>query len=325
MIGPPAAGGKKKRASWSKRVRGCIVKISLITSVKNEGPYILEWLAYHKAIGFEDIFIFENDSSDLTDVLLQRLEMLGEIEFIKNTNFSGNPQFHSYRQFQKMDAYLRSDWVLCYDSDEFFLPRQHDTVQYFLQDHFKADAIAVNWLNFGTSNQKKWQDIPVTERFRKCAPPSHLSNRFFKSFHRPNGPFKGFGIHRPWPHVPIESYIYTDLTPVEPEVQTGKFPKHASNIEIRHMMATVNHYSIKSQEEFERKKLRGRPSNPDNLYGMADQKRYDTNLETDHGIDRFRERMQRYLQELKRDSVLSFLHHMSCLRQFPDSVRVTPD
>jgi glycosyltransferase involved in cell wall biosynthesis len=293
--------------------------LSVITSVKNEGPYILEWLAHHKALGFDYIIVFENDSDDLTDVILQRLAQMGEIEFVKNRDFTGSPQMHSYRQFQKMDAYRQSDWVFCIDADEFFVPRRLDTARAFLEGFPQADAIAVNWLNFGSSGHKTWEDRPVTERFRFCAPPGHATNKFFKSFHRPCDKFKAFGLHRPWPHEPINTFFYTDGSPVEAEVQMGKLPKDAPTIAIRHGIATLNHYSVRSTEEFERKRLRGRGAKPDEPYGVRDKfKRFDTNSNVDDGIDGHRAKTQSQLARLMRDTVLAFLHSMACQRQFPE-------
>ena len=32
--------------------------------MRNEAPFILEWIAYHRAIGFDDFLIYSNDCSD---------------------------------------------------------------------------------------------------------------------------------------------------------------------------------------------------------------------------------------------------------------------
>ena len=33
---------------------------SLVATVKNEGPYLWEWVAHHNSIGFDNIVIFQN-------------------------------------------------------------------------------------------------------------------------------------------------------------------------------------------------------------------------------------------------------------------------
>lgn len=38
--------------------------LSIAAILKNEQPYILEWLAYHMVLGIEDFYIADNISSD---------------------------------------------------------------------------------------------------------------------------------------------------------------------------------------------------------------------------------------------------------------------
>ena len=33
---------------------------TLVATVKNEGPYLWEWVAHHNSIGFDNIVIFQN-------------------------------------------------------------------------------------------------------------------------------------------------------------------------------------------------------------------------------------------------------------------------
>ena len=41
--------------------------------MKDEGPFLLEWVAYHRLIGVNDILVFTNDCSDGTDQMLERI------------------------------------------------------------------------------------------------------------------------------------------------------------------------------------------------------------------------------------------------------------
>ena len=49
----------------------------VISTMKDEAPYVTEWLAFHRAIGFTDFLIYTNDCGDGTDLLLDRLQHLG--------------------------------------------------------------------------------------------------------------------------------------------------------------------------------------------------------------------------------------------------------
>lgn len=50
-------------------------KMAIVGIVKNEGDYIEEWLAFHKVIGVDCVFLYDNDSSDRTkELVLQYIE-----------------------------------------------------------------------------------------------------------------------------------------------------------------------------------------------------------------------------------------------------------
>ena len=53
----------------------------LVGIMKNEGPYVLEWVAHHLAVGFGNILIFSNDCDDQTDRILDRLD---EMQLVKH-------------------------------------------------------------------------------------------------------------------------------------------------------------------------------------------------------------------------------------------------
>lgn len=38
----------------------------MITSMRDEAPFIPEWIAYHRLIGFTDFLIYSNDCADGT-------------------------------------------------------------------------------------------------------------------------------------------------------------------------------------------------------------------------------------------------------------------
>jgi hypothetical protein len=78
----------------------------LLSTMKNEAPFILEWVAYHRAIGFDRIKIVPEESDDGTTDLLDALAGQGIIDPIAQTvpadtspqanaaRLSGKPTFH---------------------------------------------------------------------------------------------------------------------------------------------------------------------------------------------------------------------------------------
>src|SRR5918993_5997334 len=59
-------------------------RIVLVSTMRNEGPHILEWVAYHLAVGFTDIVICTNDCIDESPLLLDRLQQLGLVTHLAN-------------------------------------------------------------------------------------------------------------------------------------------------------------------------------------------------------------------------------------------------
>lgn len=51
----------------------------LIACVRDKGPFIAEWVAYHRAIGFTDILIWSNDCVDGSDKVLTQMQRMGLI------------------------------------------------------------------------------------------------------------------------------------------------------------------------------------------------------------------------------------------------------
>ncbi|MGB0799936.1 MAG: glycosyltransferase family 2 protein, partial [Planktomarina sp.] len=49
------------------------LRCTLVSTIKDEGPYLLEWLAYYKVIGFSHAEVFYNNCNDLSDDMLRAL------------------------------------------------------------------------------------------------------------------------------------------------------------------------------------------------------------------------------------------------------------
>ena len=51
----------------------------LFSAMQNDAPFLLEWIAYHRAIGFERIVIATGNARDQTPEMLDRLSAVGII------------------------------------------------------------------------------------------------------------------------------------------------------------------------------------------------------------------------------------------------------
>lgn len=92
----------------------------LLNSMKDEGPFALEFVAHHRVLGFDAIHIASNDCSDGTDLLLDALAAQGVITHLNNVVQPGDwPQRRAYEQMRAIHDTDAADWVMALDADEF--------------------------------------------------------------------------------------------------------------------------------------------------------------------------------------------------------------
>jgi len=149
-------------------------RVLVTTCMKDEGPFILEWLAWHRAVGVTDFVVFTNDCSDGTDRILDHLAAKGELVHLPNPALaSGSPSFQpfalAYTHF--LPAFREADFVISMDVDEFLNIRTGDGR---LTDLFAAtgpfDALSVSELNHGANGREAFEPGSVRTQF-----PAHES------------------------------------------------------------------------------------------------------------------------------------------------------
>lgn len=130
-------------------------RVTLVATLKDEGPYLLEWLAHHRLIGFTDFVLFSNDCSDGTNLMLNRLDRMGVVRHFDNPQGPRmDPQRSALSRAARMDVVRASDWVCVIDADEFLSVTTGDgTVGALIDACPDADAISVNWRIMGSAGE----------------------------------------------------------------------------------------------------------------------------------------------------------------------------
>lgn len=249
------------------------MKPLLFTAQKDEGPFILEWIAYHRLIGFTDIVVFSNDCSDGSDILLDRLADEGLIQhFVTQPSPDESAQGHAGKCMEQMDVYKSADWVSWLDMDEFLNIQTGDnTVVALVEALGDASGIIMNWRLFGDSGIPAWSDGLVSEQFTKCARRNNANNNPVKSFYKPNEVIESAYIHRPIfvPDVAETGnyYLNTEGDRISAEFLTT-FRPHGPPLQVlqpdnrRYRLAQVNHYAVRTFDVFSLKKFRGSGMKP---------------------------------------------------------------
>lgn len=257
----PAPGPQVRRSG--DRLR------TIVCTVKNEGPFILEWLAYHRLIGFNRFVIFSNDCTDGTDAILDTLDAAGLVHHFDNSRLSPDlpedPQGRAYTRANAMKVVRESDWIMVIDGDEFLQVKVGDGSLGALLSALPegADAIGVPWRVFGSGGVTAFTGALQIDAFRRAAPrdfaasPNHLA---IKTLFRPDL-VQRLGIHRP-------VYKGSSGTARNPLLFVNGSGADVTTYFLRGRwsmppmlagsdLAQVNHYMIRSHEVFLMKKWRG--------------------------------------------------------------------
>lgn len=230
-------------------------KVTIAAVMRQEARFIIEWVAWHRLLGF-DLMIADNGGSDGQSDLLSRLHALGHLTRLDFRAVTHKPQLPAYNALLRIAAAREVDYIGFLDADEFFEPITTElwrgAGRRLIVEQFgrtSASALAFNWQCFGDSHLSEPSDTPVTERFILAADTSAEINRHFKSFCNVSNirallhTSSGMRIH---PHGPlIDSKLYRhDGGPLRLASEFG----HSQHASWTH--ARIRHYIVKTYPEF---------------------------------------------------------------------------
>lgn len=285
----------------------------VVTCMKNEGPFILEWLAYHRMIGIDDVLVYTNDCQDGTVELLDLLAARGLVQRRDNPfrETGAKPQNAALSAAWEEAVVRNAGWLVSMDVDEFL--NIHVGAGH-LDDLFgavpNADAISATWRLFGNGGVSDFADVPVTGQFTRCAP--HLIRRphqawGFKTLFRNNGLFEGMGVHRPRKFVG-QSALWVNGSGQAMPPQILKTGWRSGIDTYGYDLVTLNHYSVRSAESFLVKRDRGRVNHVARDQGLTYWFRMNNNAQVDHSIQRHLPALEKAIAALKSDPEIATAH-----------------
>ncbi len=287
----------------------------IVGCMKNEAPYILEWVAYHRAIGVDNFLIYTNGCEDGTDEILSRLQELGLLEHRLNNDWKGkSPQQYALNKSLKEPVIMNADWLIHIDVDEFINVRcGNGTLEDFLAEAPDATSVAMTWRLFGHNGVTELNDGFVTEQFDTCAPkfcPKPHTVWGFKTMVRNNGAYAKLSCHRPnklsadWKdRVRWVNGNAQDIT-----AEMAERGWRSSMKSIGYDKLQLNHYALRSAESFLIKRQRGRALHVDRSIGLNYWIRMDWSVHQDNTIKRNLPRLKTEFDRLLEDPVLAEWH-----------------
>ncbi len=291
-------------------------KTVIVGCMKNEAPYILEWVAYHRSIGVDNFLIYTNDCSDGTAEILTRLQELGILQHRNNDDWKGNsPQQHALDAALDEPVLQEADWIAHIDVDEFINIRTgNGTLPDFFASVPDATNVAMTWRLFGHSGVTELKDDLVIEQFDRCAPkfcPKPHTVWGFKTMFRNIGAYGKLSCHRP-NKLDAQKAGQVKWVNGSGQDMTREALKNgwrSSKKSVGYDLIQLNHYALRSAESFLVKRQRGRALHVDRSIGLNYWIRMDWNDCRDVTIQRNVPRVRDELDRLLQDDQLRALHH----------------
>ena len=287
----------------------------IVGCMKNEAPYILEWVAYHRAMGVDNFLIYTNDCSDGTSEILDRLQELGVLQHRNNDKWKGNsPQQYALNQSLKEDVIKHAEWVIHIDVDEFINVRCGNGL---LSDFFDrvpdATNVAMTWRLFGHNGVTEFRDELVIEQFDQAAPkycPKPHTVWGFKTMMKNIGAYEKISCHRPNKlrdaHRDGVKWVNGSGQPMTEGYKDKGWRSDMRTI--GYDLLQLNHYALRSAESFLIKRQRGRALHVDRSIGINYWVRMDWGGNKDVTIKRNVPRTRAELARLLADDTLLALH-----------------
>lgn len=220
--------------------------LAVCAIAKDEGPYFQEWIEWHLSQGVERFYIYDNESSDGTREILVPYIQKGVVVYKYWPGYR--------RQLAAYDDCLEnyrfdSRWIAFIDLDEFIVPVKDASIPEFLKRFENFAGVEINWLIYGSGGMKTKMPGTMMERFKRHSKPDHRLNRHVKSIVDPRRVFTMIGCHEA---AKISGYIADS----HGEPVRKNFRERVPQQDI----IRINHYAVRSYEEFTEKQARGRAS-----------------------------------------------------------------
>jgi hypothetical protein len=230
-------------------------ELGIISMFKNEACNLREWVEYHRLVGVEHFWLYNNLSTDNWEEELAPYIKSGLLEVFdwQDPNWPAS-QVHAFKDgLQK--AHGRANWVAVIDMDEFILPLCNKTVPECLKEHFSnASGVFINWRNFGTSHITLPKNKPFLFKLISCSLASHPLNAVGKSIVQPDK----VRLEDVWcpHHFPLQAecvYVNGDNIPMKfSGIDLHSDGKHHDKY-IR-----INHYILRDEDYFHKVRLGSR-------------------------------------------------------------------
>lgn len=234
--------------------------LTMCCIVKNEEEsYLREWLCYHHAMGVEHFYVYDNESRIPLDGILTDYIQAGWVNVFRMPGYGVQLYAYTHCLHYLSD---KTRWMGFIDLDEFILPSAQRDLRVFLADYETFGGLGINWLCYGSSGLTQKPGASQVELFIHRTPSDFPDNRHIKSIIQPQHTIAPLSPHH---------FLYRDGFGCVNEHGTavdGPFSENST------MKIRINHYFLRSSEQFQAKLDRGRatglPKRPQDQFARFD-------------------------------------------------------
>ncbi|WP_022704148.1 glycosyltransferase family 2 protein [Pseudorhodobacter ferrugineus] len=280
---------------------------TVITTMKNEAAFLLEWVAHYKALGFDHLVICTNDCADVTVEMVLRLQDLGLARHHPTRHWPVTSiQRSALKQARRYVEVTEAEWIYVCDADEFLVVKVGDGSARALvaAASTEAEVISVAWRVFGPDGRREYVDAPVTGQFCRAGAEDLRQGIYAKSLFRGLENMQRIGIHGPIPRAELGRPLRREMPGgigISPQVNAMLAARD-------YRVAQVNHYALRSLDSFLVKRDRGRVNHTGQTMEAEYWDRFDVaDVECD-AIRRYDDAVAAWRAQLQADAALDGLH-----------------
>lgn len=225
--------------------------VSICAIFRDEADYLKEWIEYHRIVGIDHFYLYNNFSKDN---YMEVLKPYIDKKWVTLTDWKiPQGQMAAYEDCVSRFSY-ETKWIGFFDLDEFVVPNKYEKIYDFLSKfETRRPLVLLYWKNFGTSGRMT-RDIKrglVIEDFTvgwyKYV---DIGKLFFNTAYT----YLPDSKHNKYMHYMWAKYKSVELPPVNvfDRVCLYEFNPVTSD----QMPVQLNHYLLKSYQEYTEKKAK---------------------------------------------------------------------
>lgn len=233
----------RKKQILKDRLKSFEDELAIVAIIKNESPYLKEWIEYHRALGIKRFYLYDNESSDSTKEILAPYIKNNEViyKWFPGKTMQTSAYNHAVKNYKNKARYMAF-----IDADEFMISTQisaraDDIVKEIQAKRPYSAGIGVTWLIYGSSGYITKPDKSVLESYLQRSEISFTRNKHIKAIANPR--FIWYYGHA---HFPVYRFGCISIN-CENELMIGPYSFH--DYQNQRPYFCLQHYITKSLKE----------------------------------------------------------------------------